>query len=59
MSSNEFNILRLKVLEKEIDRLNELIKEKEYTLSLESERHRGIVTELEVELDKFKEDDKN
>jgi hypothetical protein len=33
-------------------------KELEDTLTLERERYRGIVTELEVELDKFKEDEK-
>tara|TARA_R100000329_G_C7495142_1_gene174361 strand:+ start:165 stop:341 length:177 start_codon:yes stop_codon:yes gene_type:complete len=33
-------------------------KELKDTLTLERERYRGIVTELEVELDKYKEDEK-
>ena len=40
-----------------IQELQNKNKELEDTLTLERERYRGIVTELEVELDKFKEDE--
>tara|TARA_X000001382_G_C3126657_1_gene164937 strand:- start:270 stop:443 length:174 start_codon:yes stop_codon:yes gene_type:complete len=41
-----------------IQDLQDKNKELKDTLTLERERYRGIVTELEVELDKFKEDEK-
>ena len=59
MSSEEFNIMRIQALEKEMKRLKDLIKEKEVTLALERQRNREMVTEMEVELDKFREDDKS
>ena len=40
-----------------IQELQNKNKELEDTLTLERERYRGIVTELEVELDKFKKDE--
>ena len=40
-----------------IQELQNKNKELEDTLTLERERYRGIITELEVELDKFKEDE--
>lgn len=48
MSAEEFNLARIQVLENKIKELQD-------TLKLERERYRGIITELEVELDKFKE----
>ena len=57
MSSEEFNLARIETLEKEMKRLKDLIKEKEDTLALERQRNREMVTEMEVELDKFREDD--
>jgi len=59
MSSEEFNMMRIQALEKEMQRLKDLIKEKEVTLALERQRNREMVTEMEVELDKFREDDKS
>ena len=59
MSSEEFNLARIQTLEKEMQRLKDLIKEKEDTLALERQRNRKMVTEMEVELDKFREDDKS
>jgi|TARA_R100001443_G_scaffold9409_1_gene19018 hypothetical protein len=59
MSSEEFNMMRIQALEKEMKRLKDLIKEKEDTLALERQRNREMVTEMEVELDKFREDDKS
>jgi predicted nucleic acid-binding Zn-ribbon protein len=59
MSSEEFNMMRIQALEKEMQRLKDLIKEKEDTLALERQRNREMVTEMEVELDKFREDDKS
>ena len=50
MEVEEFQRIRIEALEKKN-------KELEDTLTLERERYRGIVTELEVELDKFKEDE--
>ena len=50
MEVEEFQRIRIEALEKRN-------KELEDTLTLERERYRGIVTELEVELDKFKEDE--
>jgi len=41
-----------------IQDLQDKNKELKDTLTLERERYRGIVTELEVELDKYKEDEK-
>lgn len=40
-----------------IQDLQDKNKELKDTLTLERERYRGIVTELEVELDKFKKDE--
>ena len=59
MSSEEFNMMRIQALEKEMQRLKDLTKEKEVTLALERQRNREMVTEMEVELDKFREDDKS
>ena len=59
MICEEFNIMRIQALEKEMKRLKDLIKEKEVTLALERQRNREMVTEMEVELDKFREDDKS
>ena len=50
MEVEEFQRIRIEALEKKN-------KELEDTLTLEREKYRGIVTELEVELDKFKEDE--
>jgi len=50
MEVEEFQRIRIEALEKRN-------KELEDTLTLERERYRCIVTELEVELDKFKKDE--
>ena len=50
MDVEEFQRIRIEAMEKKI-------KDLETTIDLDRERYRGIVTELEVELDKFKEDE--
>ena len=50
MEVEEFQRTRIKAMEMKI-------KELEDTLSLDRERYRSIITELEVELDKFREDE--
>jgi len=50
MEVEEFQRIRIEAMEKRI-------KDLETTIDLDRERYRGIVTELEVELDKFKEDE--
>ena len=50
MEVEEFQRTRIKAMENKI-------KELEDTLTLDRERYRSIITELEVELDKFREDE--
>lgn len=50
MEVEEFQKIRIEAMEKRI-------KDLETTIDLDRERYRGIVTELEVELDKFKKDE--
>ena len=50
MEVEEFQRIRIEAMENKIKKLED-------TLTLERERYRGIVTELEVELDKFKKDE--
>mgnify|MGYP003126968886 FL=1 len=50
MEVEEFQRIRIEAMENKI-------KELEDTLTLDRERYRGIITELEVELDKFREDE--
>tara|TARA_R100000655_G_scaffold103298_1_gene149662 strand:+ start:1918 stop:2139 length:222 start_codon:yes stop_codon:yes gene_type:complete len=50
MDVEEFQRIRIEAMEKKI-------KDLELTIDLDRERYRGIITELEVELDKFKEDE--
>tara|TARA_R100001440_G_scaffold1395_1_gene4644 strand:+ start:1985 stop:2206 length:222 start_codon:yes stop_codon:yes gene_type:complete len=50
MEVEEFQRIRIEALEKRN-------KELEDTLTLDRERYRSIITELEVELDKFREDE--
>jgi len=52
MEVEEFQRIRIEALEKRN-------KELEDTLTLERERYRGIITEIEVELDKFREDEQS
>lgn len=50
MEVEEFQRIRIEAMENKI-------KELEDTLTLDRERYRSIITELEVELDKFREDE--
>ena len=50
MEVEEFQRIRIEAMEKRI-------KDLETTIDLDREKYRGIVTELEVELDKFKKDE--
>ena len=50
MDVEEFQRIRIEAMEKRI-------KDLETTIDLDREKYRGIVTELEVELDKFKKDE--
>ena len=50
MEVEEFQRIRIEAMEKKIEVL-------ELTIDLDRERYRSIITELEVELDKFREDD--
>ena len=50
MEVEEFQKIRIEAMEKRI-------KDLETTIDLDRERYKGIVTELEVELDKFKKDE--
>jgi len=50
MDVEEFQRIRIEAMENKI-------KELEDTLTLDRERYRSIITELEVELDKFREDE--
>ena len=52
MEVEEFQRTRIKAMENKI-------KELEDTLTLDRERYRSIITELEVELDKFREDEQS
>lgn len=52
MEVEEFQRIRIEALEKRN-------KELEDTLTLDRERYRSIITELEVELDKFREDEQS
>tara|TARA_R100001440_G_scaffold75399_2_gene102544 strand:- start:263 stop:487 length:225 start_codon:yes stop_codon:yes gene_type:complete len=53
MSSNEFNLMRIKALEGQVEKDRKRIQELETQLKLENENKRRIVTDLEVELDKM------
>tara|TARA_R100000808_G_scaffold10659_1_gene28150 strand:- start:3749 stop:3970 length:222 start_codon:yes stop_codon:yes gene_type:complete len=50
MDVEEFQRVRIEAMEKKI-------KDLELTIDLDREMYRSIITELEVELDKFKEDE--
>ena len=50
MDVEEFQRIRIEAMEKRI-------KDLETSIDLDREKYRGIVTELEVELDKFKKDE--
>ena len=50
MDVEEFQRIRIEAMEKKIEVL-------ELTIDLDRERYRSIITELEVELDKFREDE--
>ena len=50
MEVEEFQRIRIEAMEKKIEVL-------ELTIDLDRERYRSIITELEVELDKFREDE--
>jgi|TARA_R100000479_G_scaffold34301_1_gene14782 hypothetical protein len=50
MDVEEFQRIRIEAMENKIKELKD-------TLTLDRERYRGIITELEVELDKFREDE--
>ena len=50
MEVEEFQRIRIEAMENKI-------KDLEATLTLDRERYRSIITELEVELDKFREDE--
>ena len=52
MEVEEFQRIRIEALEKRN-------KELEDTLTLDRERYRSIITELEVELEKFREDEQS
>ena len=52
MEVEEFQRIRIEAMENKI-------KELEDTLTLDRERYRSIITELEVELDKFREDEQS
>jgi hypothetical protein len=52
-----FYISEIKTLQTDKDNLTSEVKKLKDTLALEQERYRGIITELEVELDKFKENE--
>jgi len=52
MEVEKFQRIRIEAMENKI-------KELEDTLTLDRERYRGIITELEVELDKFREDEQS
>ena len=57
---NKVKKLIMEVEEYQRTRINAMenkIKELEDTLTLDRERYRSIITELEVELDKFREDE--
>ena len=52
MEVEEFQRIRIEAMEKKIEVL-------ELTIDLDRERYRSIITELEVELDKFREDEQS
>ena len=52
MDVEEFQRIRIEAMEKKIQVL-------ELTIDLDRERYRSIITELEVELDKFREDEQS
>ena len=52
-----FYISEIKTLQTENDKLKGEVKELKDTLTLDRERYRSTIVGLEVELDKFKEDE--
>ena len=50
MSSEEFNLARIQTLEKEMQRLKDLIKEKEDTLALERQRNSQFFPQSDQDL---------
>jgi hypothetical protein len=52
MEVEEFQRIRIEAMEKKIEVL-------ELTIDLDRERYRSIITELEVELDKFRENEQS